>query len=365
MRYHDLVAIQPRRPFSVVPESRAVYEPIFNRVQARHAQPDRLVRKVAEAYAAGEPFLQNQARVEYMTEEALARSFAADFGVIVTEGEPNQIPAMVFIEPDKVDVYDVALHGRDQNRVRKTQVYATTDTYLSAGWKEVTTPVIEYDGDNPMFPDKAAQLEVLSMDQAAYHLQRKLDKIAWDTVDGAIGSFAGKKIWTFKDTDVIGLPTTNSLSSTQNFWRALREEVFPYFDNQDKGGNIIDIYVRTDDLKHLFKIAPVGTSLGEYTTFQEQVYRGTFEQGMLIYGHRVRIHPVNSRIAASGTSYAKVGPAFKMWLPMAMGVRQPVVPSTPGYLAFRLRAWYAVLEPSIWRSNYCKFTWSTTATADP
>jgi len=360
MRYNELIGQGLRSPASLDKESKSEYEALLRKVIAREDHPERITKVLAEARAAGEPGLLNQPVIRYMTEEARARSFADQFGVVTSEGAPNQVPYMVFLEPDKVDVYDIALHGKSQNRVRKTQLFTTTDTYTSTGWKEITTPNVEYDGDNPFYPDKAAILETQAMDMAAYHLQRKLDTIAWDTLTLGIASFSGLKIWTFKDTDVQDLPTTNNITggSAKSFWRNLRDHVFPYFDNQDKGNVVIDIHVRANDLQYLYQAAPVGTSLGAYTTFQERVFAA--EQNMVIYGHQVRVHAENNRIA-SGYGYARVGPIFKMWLPIA-GAVQNVMPTTPGFVAFRLRAWYSVLQPSVWNSNVCKFQWSTSDT---
>lgn len=364
MRQSELIALGLRAPSSIGDDSRAEYEALYNRVKARQDHPEKTIKALAEARAAGEPGLQTQQAIQYMTEEARARSFADQFGMVTSEGAPDRVPYMTFLEPDKVDVYDVALHGRTQNMVRKTQIYTTTDTYFSAGWKEITTPVIEYDGDNPWFPDKAAVLEAQAMDKSAYQMGRKLDLIAWDTLTGALGSFAGKKIWTFQDSDVQDLPTSNTITagSAKSFWRNLRDHVFPYYDNQGKGGIVIDVHVRADDLKSIYAVAPVGATLGGYSTFQEKVYQGVRDgTGFEIYGHRVRMHPENARIA-SGDFYTRVGPVFKMWLPMS-GVVQNVTPQTPGFVAFRVRSWYAVLQPSIWNSNVAKFAWSTTDTA--
>ena len=364
MRHSELTALALRAPSSVLEENRAEYEKVHKRVKARLEHPEKVVAALAEARAAGEPGLLNQQAIQYMTEEARARSFADQFGFVTTEGGPNQVPYMTFLEPDKVDVYDVALHGKTQNLVRKTQLYATTDTYTSTGWKEITTPVVEYDGDNPFYPNKAAILEAQALDKAAYFMQRKLDLIAWDTLTASIASFTGKKIWTFKDDDVQDLPTSNDITagSAKSFWRNLRDHVFPYFDNQGKGGAVIDIHVRANDLQFLYAVAPVGTTLGGYSTFQEQVFANVRDgSAMDIYAHRIRLHAENNRVA-SGFFYARVGPVFKMWLPL-MGALQTVVPQTAGYIAFRARSWYAVLQPSVWNSNVAKFQWSTTDTA--
>ncbi len=358
MRFNELTNLPLRAPHSVDEEARQGYLAVYNRVKARLEHPEKTVKALAEARAAGEPALLTQQAIQYMTEEARARSFADQFGLVLGEGAPDQVPYMVFLEPDAVDVYDVALHGKEQNRIRKTQVYTTTDTYTSTGWKEITTPVIEYDGDNPFFPNKAAILEAQAMDKAAYYMGRKLDTIAWDTLTASIASFTGQKIWTFKDTDVLDLPTTNNITggSAKSFWRNLRDHVFPYYDNQDKGGRVIDIHVRANDMQYLFAVAPIGSTLGGFSTFQESVFRA--ETGVEIYGHRIRLHAENNRIA-SGFGYARVGPVFKMWLPMN-GMAQNAQPQTPGYVAFRLRSWYAVLQPSVWNSNVAKFQWSIT-----
>src|SRR3972149_10556342 len=115
MRYKGWVGRGLRPPASLDKESKSEYEALLRKVIAREDHPERITKVLAEARAAGEPGLLNQPVIRYMTEEARARSFADQFGVVTSEGAPNQVPYMVFLEPHKADVYDLAFHGKSQH----------------------------------------------------------------------------------------------------------------------------------------------------------------------------------------------------------------------------------------------------------
>lgn len=348
-------------PKAVLPENREAYDAIYAKAAQRltASGQDELFSNLERASAAGEPGLIDQVRPNYMTEEALVRSFAAQFGIIELGGAPDQIPEFTLLEPDSSKVYTVAVTAGKGNSRRRKQ-YEVAETRTTGFWKEIQTEPVYVKLPNPFFSRKRAIIEAQSSDKVAYYLEKELDDIAFTFITNALKtSFTGVKVWTFKDVDVLTLPTKNDYTSTVGFWPTLRNNVFPHFDGAGKRG-VIDIHINALDAQHIYKVAPVGATLGGYSTFQEQVFAGQITE-IVIYGHRIRIIPENWQIA-SGELYATVGPVFKLWLPPSGSVVNRVVRGDTSY-DLSLSRIYEGLSPSIWFSNVLRSTWSTTDTS--
>ena len=196
-------------------------------------------------------------------------------------------------------------------------------------------------------------------------MTKELDNIAWTLFAGSSvlkTTFAtADKVWTFKDTDVVGRPTGNSKTSSKGFWPTLREVVIPYFQGASKADRVINVHIRHTDLQYLYQVAGIGTqSLGAYTEHQRKVYEGNITD-IDIYGHRFRIIPENWKIA-SGTLYCSVGPVFKMWLPPSGNVQRTAVQPDGSEDRIFSRI-YEILSPSPWWTNLLYTTWSTTDTS--
>jgi len=271
------------------------------------------------------------------------------------------IPEFTLLEPDTSKVYSVAVTAGLGNSRRRKQ-YEVVETQTTGFWKEIQTEPVYVKLPNPFFARKRAIIEAQSSDKTAYYLAKELDDIAFTFVQNALKtSFTGLKIWTFKDADVLTLPTKNDYTSAVNFWRTLREIVFPHFDGAGKRG-VIDVHIHALDTQHLYKVAPLGVTLGGYSSFQEKVFAGQISE-IEIYGHRIRIIPQNWQIL-TGELYATVGPVFKMWLPPTGNIVNRVVRGDTSY-DLTLSRIYEGLSPSIWFPNVLRSTWSTSATADP
>lgn len=356
----------PRALQAFLPENEKVAKRVLAEVEARRKNPEAFIEKVMAFYeavdkasAAGEPGLLNQQIPNYITEEALATSFAMQFGQVVEEGGPDQVPEFTLADPDAVSIFEVSLTNQPQTGSRRRRKYTVSEVQTTGRWQEIQTEPVYIEFVNPFFPRKRALIETQANLKAAYAMERELDRISWALIDNAIQT-TFTKAFTFRDSDVLGIPAGNSGTSSASFWKTLRTNVIPYFQGVGKANRVINIHLLHTDLQYLYQVAPLGATLGGYSQFQEAVYAGNITD-IVIYGHRFRIIPQNSRIT-TGKMYCTVGPVFKMWLPpTGSHVRRVVEPG--GDESMSIHRIYANLQPSVWFTNLYYSTWSTTDTA--
>jgi hypothetical protein len=315
-----------------------------------------------QAQAAGEPGLLNQQRPNYITEESLVRSFVTSFAEIDLQGSGDQVPEFTFLEPDVPKIITVTFslaHASARRRV----VYKVTETQTKGTWKEIQTEPVEIPFINPFFPRKRAVVETMANDKLAYLMAKELDNIVFTTLEASLKATfaAADKVWTYKDTDVVGRPVGNDKTSTKGFWPTLRENVIPYFQGANKADRVINVHIRHTDLQFVYQVAGIGTqSLGSYTEHQRKVYEGNI-QDIEIYGHRFRIIPENWKIA-SGVMFCRVGPVAKLWLPPMGNVTKNMVRDDQSSVRSVHRV-YEILSPATYWTNVLKSTWSTTDTS--
>jgi hypothetical protein len=362
-RDQKLTALGIRPVQAVLPENRAAYTAIVEQAKARLSPEGQaqLVDGIEKAYAAGEPGLLDQARPNYITEEAVVRTFATSFGEVVLDGSVDQLPEFTLLEPDDVKVVTVAVTlGRGGPRRRR--IYAVAESQTLGAWKEIQTEPVEVPFVNPFFQRKRAILDAQANDKMAYSMAKELDRLAFAAVTNALKTtFApSDKVWTFKDADVKGLPTGNNKTSSVSFWKTLRTVVIPYFQGVRKADRVINVHILHTDLQYLYQVAPIGASLGGYSDFQREIYDGNVQE-ITIYGHRFRIIPENWLID-SGEMYCVAGPVYRMWLPPQGSVTHRIT-RDDGSSVLSLHRVYEILSPSTYWTNVLKTTWSTTDTS--
>lgn len=362
-RGSELTGLGLRPVEAVLEENRESYAPLLKQAAARatSAGENEMIGKIERASAAGEPGLLDQARPNYITEEALVRAFATSFGMVELGGDTDQIPEFTTLEPDAVNVFSVAV-TKGAGGARRRLNYRVVETQTAGNWKEIQTEPVEIQWVNPFFQRKRAILDVQANDKTAYSLRKEIDNIAFTAVTNSIKTTfaASDKVYTFKDADVKGLPVGNSKTSTVSFWKTLREQVIPYYQGAGKADRVINIHILHTDLQFLYQVAPLGATLGGYSDFQRDIYEGNV-QDVAIYGHRFRIIPENWKIN-SGEMFCTVGPVFKMWLPPSGSVVHRIA-RDDGSTVLTLHRVYEILSPSTWFTNVLKSTWSTTDTS--
>lgn len=355
----------PRALQAFLPENEKIAKRVLAEVEARRKDPEALIDKamafyesVDRAEAAGEPGLLNQQIPNYITEEALATSFAMQFGQVVEEGVPDQVPEFTLVDPTAVSVFEVSLTNQPQAGSRRRKKYTIAEVQTTGRWQEIQTEPVYIEFINPFFPRKRAMIETEANLKAAIAMEREFDSMSWTLIANAIET-TFTKAYTFQDSDVLGIPTGNNATSAYSFWKTLRTNVIPYFQGVQKANRVINIHMLHTDLQYLYQVAPLGASLGGFTQFQQAVYAGNITD-IQIYGHRFRIIPQNNRIT-TGKMYCTVGPVFKMWLPPTGSHVRRVV-ERGGDESLSIHRMYANLQPSVWFSNLYFSTWSISNT---
>lgn len=372
-RHPALLNKPVRHPVAVLEENAGFYKDLYDQAKARltvegqNEMHGKIEKAIAQFEASGQPGLLSQMTPNYIRSEALVRTFATGFGIVVGEGSADQVPEYTLPEltPTNVKILTVAV-TEAAGQARRRVIYDVQETQSKGAWKEIQTEPAHIRRINPYFTRKRAVVEAEVADKLAYFLTKELDNLVWAfiNVSGAKSilksSFTGQKVWTFKDMDIAGLPNSNKGTSSASFWKTLRTNVIPYFQGIGKADAVINIHLNHMDLQYLFQVAPLGATLGGYSQFQTAVYEGNI-QDISIYGHRFRIIPQNWLIA-SASMYCNVGPVFKMWLP-AEGEVQVITNNPDGSQDRLLSQVYEILSPSPWWPNLYYTTWSTTDTS--
>jgi hypothetical protein len=274
-----------------------------------------------------------------------------EFG-LVQNAKQGELPIWRTRSRTKVSVSEVAPNGK--SLIRK---YANSDTLATGSWSEVSTDIIEVDLFNPLFPNAAAENEAEANKEASYALGKKMHTMIKTIIDGGIGTF-GTDVWTYKDADVVGFPTTNSIAmsgttATDKITNMLKNAII-FFTGQGKANNgeVINLHISVLDEQDLWALAPL-VQTGTYTPAQEQIFRS----GSILnaYGHQFRIIPENIGVD-QGYAYARVGlPAFELWnLDMGEfgGIQE--VPTMKRKRAFFATQMNCILQPAPYKANYCK-----------
>lgn len=335
---------------TVLPENKAYFEKVMALRKQRAESPKAVAEALQKAYAQGGVELVNRQRINPIIEEALIRGWALELGVR-KPAKPGDLPIYRTRSRAKVSVSEVAPNGK--SIIKR---YANANTFATGSWSEISTDPIEYDIFNPLFPDAGAENEAEAHEEAAYQLSKDLHKRVKTIIDAGIGSL-GADVWTYKDADVKGLPTTNALDSTgdSNKIEGALKKVIHFFTGQGKANNgeVIDLHISVEDEDAIWALAPF-VQAGGYTSVQQQIA----DSGNILkaYGHNFRIVKENTGVDA-GYLYASVGrPAFELFL-MDMGEFggvQDVRPEHPRKRAFIATQMLCILQPAPYKSNYCQ-----------
>jgi hypothetical protein len=347
----ELFTVRKATLDTILPANKAIAEKYLADMTYRGDNKEAVAKALSEAYAAGGVQKVNSERVTPITQEVLMRGWALEFGLLKPASQ-GDLPIWRTRSRKKVSVGEVAPNGKSM--IKK---YANADTYATGSWSEISSDIIEVDLFNPMFPNAAAENEAEANQEAAYELGKKMHTMIKTAIDAGIGAF-GDDVWTYKDTDVVGLPTTNSIAmsgttATDKITAMLKNAII-YFTGQGKANNgeVINLHISVLDEQDLWALAPL-VQTGTYTPAQEQIFRN----GSILnaYGHQFRIIPENIGID-QGYTYARVGlPAFELWN-MDMGEFGGVqeVPTMKRKRAFFATQMVSILQPAPYKTNYCK-----------